>query len=225
MLCCRCLFFSDVGDLEDVADVSVRRVALGSLLQLVHLLHLQVLNRSDVVHQSHFATAGKLTERAVVRQPRFRDIFVEQGLLHSQQVIEQDGRDLVLLVGHVDLHLVGAVGLELAGVAAEVDRIDARQKPKLPLVFGTSLFDVVDVTQPLKVLVGLAVQLEVGLQVGAVVAKVAEVVAADDDGDLVLPGSAAIVRQVDREIIDVVTAKAAANAAGEQILGIRVLGL
>lgn len=63
------LFLSDVGDLEDVADVSVRRVALGPLLQLVHLFHLQMLNSSDVVHQSHLAAAGKLAERAIIRQP------------------------------------------------------------------------------------------------------------------------------------------------------------
>jgi len=86
-----CLFLSDVGDLEDVADVGVRRVALGSLLQLVHLLHLQVLNSSDVVHQSHLSAAGKLAERAVVRQSRLRDVLVEQRLFHSQQVVEQDG--------------------------------------------------------------------------------------------------------------------------------------
>lgn len=131
----------------------------------------------------------------------------------------------MLLVGHVDLHLVRAVGLELTSVAAEVDRIDAGQKSKLPFILGPTFFDVVDVAQTLEVLVGLAMELEVGLQVGSVVAKVAEIVAADDDGDLVLSGPTAIVRQVDCEIIDVVTAEAAANTAGEKILRVQVLGL
>jgi hypothetical protein len=66
---CRNVILSRVSDPEDVADVGVSSVALGSLLQLVHLLHLQVLHSSDVVHQGQFAVAGELAEGAVVGQP------------------------------------------------------------------------------------------------------------------------------------------------------------
>jgi len=98
----------------------------------------------------------------------------------------------VLLVGHVQLHLVRAVGLELARVAAQVDWVDAGQEPELPLVLRSALLDVVDMAEALKMLVSFAVELEVGLQIGAVVAQVTEVVAADDNGHLILSGPAAV---------------------------------
>ena len=140
---------SGVRDLEDVADVRVRDVALGTLLELVNLLHLQMLNGPDVSHQGLFAGAGELAERAVIREPLQRDISVQQVFFHLLHVIEEDSGDLVLLVGHVNLDFVRAVGLELASVAAEIDRVNAGQEAQLPLVVRSSLFDVVDVAKTL----------------------------------------------------------------------------
>ena len=51
------VFVSGVCDLEDVTDVRVRDVALGTLLELVNLLHLQMLNGPDVGHQGLLAGA------------------------------------------------------------------------------------------------------------------------------------------------------------------------
>ena len=166
---------------------------LGTLLELVNLLHLQMLNGPDVSHQGLFAGAGELAERAVVGKPLQWDISVQQVFFHLLHVIEENSGDLVLLVGHVDLDFMRAVGLELARVAAEIDGVDAGQESQLPLILRASLFDVVDVAKTLQVFVRFAMKLKVSLQVGAVVAKVAQVVAADDDGDLIFSGPAAVV--------------------------------
>ena len=108
-------------------------------------------------------------------------------------MVEEDGRNLMLLVGHVNLDLVRAVGLELAGVAPQVNWIDAGQESELPLVVRTSLFNVIDVAETLQMFVGFTVKLKVSFQVGSVVTEVAQVVAANDNGDLVFSGSTSVV--------------------------------
>ena len=214
-----------VDHLEYLPDVGVARVALGTFLELVNLFHLKMLDRPDVRHESHLAPARELAEGAIEGHPVFGDPPVGHRLFRPLEVTEQDGRDLVLLVGHVDLNLVRTVGLEVAGVAPEVDRIHARDESELPLVFRTSLVDVVDVTEPLQVLVCFAVQLEVGFEIGAVVAEVTKVVPAYDYGDFVFARAASVVGQVLRQVVNVVAAVAPADAAREDVPRIGVLGV
>ena len=82
----------------------------------------------------------------------------------------------MLLPSYMDLKLVRAVAVELTGIAPQFNRIDTGDETQLPLVGDTTLLDVVDVAKSLQVLVCLAVQLEIGLQVSLVVAELAEVV-------------------------------------------------
>ena len=82
----------------------------------------------------------------------------------------------MLLPSYMDLKLVRAVAVELTGVAPQFNRIDTGDETQLPLVGNTALLDVVDMAKSLQVLVCLAVQLEIGLQVSLVVAELAEVV-------------------------------------------------
>ena len=67
--------------LENVTNFRVWGVALGSLLQLMNLLHLQVFHGSHMAHQGRLARAGKLAECAVVRS-----FFFFNGGLHFLQV-------------------------------------------------------------------------------------------------------------------------------------------
>ena len=67
--------------LENVTNFRVWGVALGSLLQLMNLLHLQVFHGSHMAHQGRLAWAGKLAECAVVRS-----FFFFNGGLHFLQV-------------------------------------------------------------------------------------------------------------------------------------------
>ena len=87
----------------------------------------------------------------------------------------------MLLIGNVDLQLVRTVGVKVTGVAPQLDRIETGEEPQLPLVGLAPFLDVVHMTQSLQVLVRLAMKLEVGFQVGLVVAQLAEGVAANDD--------------------------------------------
>ena len=50
----------------------------------------------------------------------------------------------------------------------------------------------VDVAQSLQMFVSFAVKLEVGFQVGSVIAEVAQVVTSYDNGNLVLSGSTSV---------------------------------
>ena len=109
---------------------------------------------------------------------------------------EEEGGDLVLLIGNVDLQLVRTVGVEVAGVAPQLDRVEAGEVPQLPLVGRAPFLDVVHMAQSLQVLVRLAVELEVGFQVGLVVAQLAEGVAANDDGYFILPRPAAVLGEM-----------------------------
>ena len=83
-------------------------------------------------------------------------------------MVKNGGGHLVSLVGRVDLQLVYAVRVKVARVAPQLHRVRHVHKVELPLVGGAALHDVVDELQLLQVLVRLAVQLEVGLQVGLV---------------------------------------------------------
>lgn len=88
-------------DLKNVSDLGVVDVALGPLLQLMNLLHLQMLHRPNVIHQKVFtrgtetakdAVVGKL-ERRVADKHALTPLFV----LALEEVIKQKRRDLMLL--------------------------------------------------------------------------------------------------------------------------------
>jgi len=125
----------------------------------------------------------------------------------------------------MDLDLVRTVGLKVAGIAAEVNWIDAGDEPELPLVFRTSFFDVIDVTQPLQVLVCFAMQLEVGFEIGSVVAEVTKVVPAYDYGDFVFTCAASVLGQVLRQVIYVIAAVASADTASEDVPGVGIFSI
>ena len=84
------------------------------------------------------------------------------------QVVEDGGRDLVALVGAVDLELVDAVRVEITGITAELNRVGDVHEVELPLVGGTTLHDVIDKLQLLEMFVRLAVELEVSLEISFV---------------------------------------------------------
>ena len=109
------------------------------------------------------------------------------GGLGRLQVAEELGVGLVPRVGHVQLELVDAVGVVVAGVALHLNGVRHVHILKAPLILGASLPDVVDELKALQMLVRLAVQLEVGLEVGLVGAQVAQV-GAVHDGDAVVVG-------------------------------------
>ena len=72
------------------------------------------------------------------------------------------------------------VSVEVTSVTAKLNRIETGKISELPVVCWTSLFDVVNVTEPLEMLVCFAVQLEVGLEICLVVTELAQVVASND---------------------------------------------
>ena len=121
----------------------------------------------------------------------------------------------MLLVGNVDLQLVGTIGNKVTGIAPQLNRVQAGEQSQFPLVGGPTFLDVVHMAKALKMLVSLAMELEVGLEVGLVVTELAEVVAGDDNGDLVLSGATPVLGQMGGKVIQIVAAKLPANTAGE----------
>ena len=113
------------GDLEDVADVSLCHVALGTLLELMNLLHLKMFHASNVVHEQVLAGGVEGTEGAVVGQV----LAGVEPLLVPLEVAEEQRGHLMLLIGEVHLQLVGAVGHKVAGVAPQLDGVQAGQEP------------------------------------------------------------------------------------------------
>ena len=79
------------------------------------------------------------------------------------------------LVGGMDLELVDAVGVEITGVATELNRVGDIHEVELPFIGRPALHDVVYQLQLLEVLVCLTVKLEVSFQVGLVGAQLADV--------------------------------------------------
>lgn len=150
--------------LEDIADFLLSTgFPLGVPLDLMQLLHLQMLHRTDVVQHLQLGTSAEVAEGAAVTAALLHD-----GVFRDTQVPEQHVEDLVPLVGGVQLQLVYAVGVVLAQVAPHVHWVGVGEELELPLVTMAALQDVVDVLQLLEVLVRLAVQLEVGLEIGLV---------------------------------------------------------
>ena len=96
-------------------------------------------------HQARLVQAGEFAEDALVGSP----VFVDDGGLHALQMGEKDGRRLMLLVGYVDLQLMGTVGIEIASVAPKLYWIDTGQETKLPFIGRTSLLDVIDMAKTL----------------------------------------------------------------------------
>ena len=48
-------------NLEDVSNLGVAQIALGSLLELMYLLHLKVLHGANVSQQTVFSLSGEFT--------------------------------------------------------------------------------------------------------------------------------------------------------------------
>ena len=115
-----------------------------------------------------------------------------------------------------------AVGVEVAGVTAQLHRVRHVHVAQLPLIGGAALHDVVDELELLEMLVGLAVELEVGLEVGLVGAQLADVCAGDEDGDLLLAQLGPVHRQVVRQGLQVVAAKVPTHGAVKKVLGVGV---
>ena len=105
------------------------------------------------------------------------------------------------LVGQVKLELVQTVGVVVTGIAPQLNRIGDIQELQLPLIGWPAFLDVIDVVQALEVLVCLAVELKVGLQVGFVTAELANKVAGYNNGDFVFSISCAIMGQVLRQYV------------------------
>ena len=97
--------------------------------------------------------------------------------LHRAEIAEQRRPGSVDRPGGMHLKPVDAVG---AIVARRTPDVDGTRRQR-PVPAAAAFLDVVDELQPLQVLVGLAVQLEVGLEGRAVLAERAEVDAGGDD--------------------------------------------
>lgn len=161
-------------DLEDLADVRLQVLALAAPLELVDLLHLQVFHGTYVLQQRQLGSRREAAERAVE----------DPGSVGGVEVSEEQIACLVSLAGRVQLQFVRGVGVVVTRVAADLDSAGGGDVLQLPLVARTSLLHVVHVLQPLQVLVSLAVQLEVCLQVRLVGAEFTDVVAGDHSQDL-----------------------------------------
>ena len=110
---------------EDVSDLGRVGAALGTQLQDVELLHLQMLDGPAVLQQQTLAAELHLAEGAVVQQLGVSVVAI-QLLLLPPQVGEDGGGDLVALVGRVDLQLVDAVSLEIKVLNILFDKLDSR---------------------------------------------------------------------------------------------------
>ena len=77
------------------------------------------------------------------------------------------------LVGHMELELVQAVGVVVAGVASQLHWVCDIKELNFPLIPQTALLYVIDMVQSLQVLVCLAVELKVCFQIGLVTAELA----------------------------------------------------
>ena len=120
------------------------------------------------------------------------------------------------------LQLVQGVGVEVAGVAPDLGGVGAGQHPQLPLVAGSALPDVVEERQPGQVLVCLAVELEVGLQIGFVRAEFADVGVPQEHGHLPLPLHRPVHGDVRGERVHDVRVEFPADDAVEQLGGVGV---
>ena len=67
-----------------------------------------------------------------------------------------------------------AVGVVVTGITSELNWIGDIQKLQLPFVCWTAFFNVIDMVETLQMLVSLTVKLKVGLQIGLVVAQLAD---------------------------------------------------
>ena len=78
------------------------------------------------------------------------------------------------LTRYMQLQFVKAVGVVVAGITSELNWIGDIQKLQLPFVCWTAFFNVIDMVETLQMLVSLTVKLKVGLQIGLVVAQLAD---------------------------------------------------
>ena len=127
------------------------------------LLHLQVLHGPAVLQQEALPGGLEVAENTFVDE-----ILRLVAALLVSEMIEDGRRDLVALVGGVDLELVDAVCVEITAIAAELNRVGDVHEVQFPLVSRPSLHDVIHQLQLLQMFVRLAVQLEVGFEIGFV---------------------------------------------------------
>ena len=66
------------------------------------------------------------------------------------------------------------IGVIIASITSQLYRIGNIQKFQLPFIGWASFFYVIDMVETLQVLVSLTVKLKVGLQIGLVVAQLAD---------------------------------------------------
>lgn len=151
-------------------------------MELVQLLHLKMSERADVLQKGQSVPGAEPAQSAMIQFP-LRG-HVRAGL---QQVTEEQSGGFVPGRRGVQGQLVGAVRVIIARVTPQLRGTGGRgQVLELPLVPRAALFHVVHVLQTLEMLVRLAVQLEVRLQVGFVGTKFADEVAGYQGKDLAL---------------------------------------
>ena len=126
-------------------------------------------------------------------------------------------------VDRVQPQLLQAVGVVVAGVALEVDRVADGHALEPPLVGLAALLDVGHQLVLLHVLVRLALQLEVGLELGAVAAELA-LVRVPHCGLPLLLREAALHAHVQPQQVQGVRAELVADGALEELQR-RVVGL
>ena len=129
----------------------------------MELLHLEILDGPAVLQQQALPARLEPGEDALVDE-----ILRLVAALFGPEMIEDGRGHLVALVGRVDLELVDAVSVEITGIAPELNRVGDVHEVQFPLVGRAALHDVVHQLQLLQMFVGLAVELEVGLEIGFV---------------------------------------------------------
>ena len=209
---------------NDVEHLSYLRGVLLPLrppLELVQLLHVEVLERSHVLQQRQPVGRGEPAQGTMEHS----GLVLPEGGAALHQVLEERDAGVVAAGGGVQLQLVRRIRVVVARVAPDLHSAWRRRVLELPLVPRPALLDVVDVLQSLEVLVSLAVQLEVGFEVGLVRAQLAHVVAGDDGEDLLLPEPRPVLAQVPAELLEAVAAEDVAHAALVCAVGVGVGGL
>ena len=116
------------------------KVSLSSLLELVHLLHLEMLHAAYMLHEKMFTRGRELAQLAVIGHSFAAAVVV----LTLLEMLKEQGRDLMLLVVDVDLELVRTVGVEITSIAVKFNWVQAGEEPQLPLIGRSTLLDVVD---------------------------------------------------------------------------------
>ena len=190
---------------------------------LGQLLGPHVGQRAAVLEQWRLAAAAKPAEDAVEGDLAFG---VLKGSLRLAEVAEQEHGYFVDLAVNMSLQLVQGIGVVVAGVTSQLCWVGPGEHVQLPLVGGTTFSYVVEKCKSCQVLVRLAMQLEVCLEVCFVGAQFADMSAGDDHGDLAFPGLVAPVhRHMGRDTVQAVGVELVTDAAVEKLGGVGVPSL